>query len=40
MLTKLTNILQNNPEPALFEPPAGYIKPGERRSEPENSNPN
>lgn len=40
MLTKLTNILQNNPEPALFEPPAGYTKPGERRSEPENSNPN
>jgi hypothetical protein len=39
MLTKLSNILQSNPEPALFEPPIGYTKPGERR-EPENSNPN
>jgi hypothetical protein len=39
MLTTLSNILQSDPEPAHFEPPIGYTKPGERR-EPENSNPN
>jgi hypothetical protein len=40
MLTRLNNVLQNNLEPALFEPPAGYTKPGEKHSEPGNSNPN
>jgi hypothetical protein len=40
MSTRLVNIRQIDPDPALFEPPAGYTKPGEIRSGPENSNPN
>jgi hypothetical protein len=39
-LTRLTHILQVDPDPALFEPPARYTKPGESRSEIHNNNPN
>lgn len=39
-LTRLTHIRQADPAPALFEPPGGYTKPGESRSEVDNSNPN
>jgi hypothetical protein len=39
-LTRLTHIRQVDPDPALFEPPTGYTKPGERQSEIHSSNPN
>lgn len=40
ILTRLTNIRRADPDPALFEPPAGYAKPGESQSKVQNSNPN
>jgi hypothetical protein len=40
MRTRLSNILQTDPDSALFEPPPEYTRPGQKPSAPENSNPN